>query len=124
MPMQEAWRWALLTRHYNRIGRINPMPTPLKLRTAALLLMIVTTTPSFAAGTGMMWQVPNEPTGKFAEAGAPGLCQCINVDNHLATMCLASAVTCRSQCGHMYSYLPDARQSCAPNMMSQARSAR
>jgi hypothetical protein len=61
----------------------------------------------------MSWQVPNEPSGKFTENGAPSLCQCISDDNRLHTNCLPSAVRCRSQCGQMYPYLPDARQSCA-----------
>ncbi len=97
------------------------MLTPLRLRTIAALLMIGAAAPSFAAGTGMTWQVPNEPTGKFSQPGAPGLCQCIDVKERLQVTCLSSAVICLSQCGHMYSYMPDARQSCGPksntNMM-------
>ena len=69
--------------------------------------------PAGAAGTGMMWQVPHEPTGKFAEPGPPGLCQCINDNSRFHAMCLPSAPDCHTQCGKVYAYMPDARQSCA-----------
>ena len=66
-----------------------------------------------AGGTGMMWQVPNEPTGRFTEAGQPGLCQCISHDNMRDFRCLPRAADCRAQCGNVYAFRPDADNSCA-----------
>ena len=79
---------------------------------SVLILACTAADLSSAAGTGAGMQVPNPPSGRFTQRGAPGRCQCIAVDTGRPTICITSAAECEGICGKSYAFLPDASLSC------------
>ena len=78
-----------------------------------LAVGLITADRPATAGTGGGMQIPNLPTGKFNQPGAPGLCQCISDIRSVRLSCLSMAAECQSSCGTAsYSFIPDAGQSC------------
>ena len=80
---------------------------------AAVVVACLSSSGALRAGTSGDPQIFNAPEGRFAQPGAPGLCQCNSVIKVRALSCPSSAAECQALCkSRIFAFVPDAGQSC------------